>query len=365
MDAPDVSRVHSPFPAGKSARSHEQNRATPKQIRAHVFADINGYSQFVKAQGEDEAAKLLRTFERIVRKTIATRDVEVEKTADVFHLIFRLPIEAVRCGVDIADAIARYNAHATVKLRVKFGVDAGQAVRRGAQYVGYAPVLASRLSSRAKPGQVLVSETVHSLIRTTRLPTLDLGNWKTSEGTTLRVYEARPPDERESAPEGVRFLTALFFTDIVRSTASAAAAGDRRWRDTVERHDAIVREELDRYGGTEIDTAGDGFYAAFDSPSQAIRCAFAAGERAHAVGVDIRAGVHIGECEIVSGKIGGIAVSIGARIKDRAGPREVLVSQAVKDSLVGSSFTFADHGRHELKGVPGEWQILSVVRNQT
>jgi class 3 adenylate cyclase len=159
-----------------------------------------------------------------------------------------------------------------------------------------------------------------------------------------------------------RFLSTLFFTDIVQSTANAAKVGDGRWRDVVESHNAIIREELTRHGGTEIDTAGDGFYASFDAPSRAIECALTARDRVHAIGVDIRAGVHVGECEMVSGKIGGLAVTVGARVKDVAGAGEVLVSQTVKDVLIGTRLSFVAHGRAALKGVPEEVMLWLVER---
>ncbi|MDQ2913049.1 MAG: adenylate/guanylate cyclase domain-containing protein [Chloroflexota bacterium] len=338
----------------------------PAQLRAHLFADLYGYSRMVNEQGEREVAKVMRTYERIVRKHAATRALDIERVADTFHLVFRLPVDAVRCAIEIADALTSENVRATTKIAVHFGVDAGQSVRGGGHYVGSAPVLASRLCSRARPGQVLVSEAIHNLIKTAHIPTRDLGVWKPKGVPTVHVYEARAPDDESDATDSglARFLSAFLFTDIASSTAGAAAAGDRRWRDIVEQHHAIIREELERHHGTEIDTAGDGFYAVFDSPSRAIRCALIVGNRVHAIGVDIRAGIHVGECEIVAGKIGGMAVVIGARIKDKAGAGEVLVSDTVKNSLVGTAFSFADKGRHVLKGAPGEWQLHSVLHDE-
>jgi len=165
---------------------------------------------------------------------------------------------------------------------------------------------------------------------------------------------------RRTGAERDRVLATVLFTDIVDSTKRAAALGDRRWRDLLDRHHAIVRRELDRFHGREVDTAGDGFLARFDSPAAAIRCARAIRDAVTDAGLEVRAGVHTGECEVIGDKIGGIAVHIGARVAAAAEPGEVLVSGTVKDLVVGSDFTFADRGTHTLKGVPGEWRLYAV-----
>jgi class 3 adenylate cyclase len=156
-------------------------------------------------------------------------------------------------------------------------------------------------------------------------------------------------------------LSTVLFTDIVGSTERQAALGDRAWKELLERHHALVRETLGRYRGTENDTSGDGFFATFDGPARAIRCAQEIAERLRDLGVEIRAGIHTGECETIDGKVGGLAVTIGARVSALAGPSEVLVSQTVKDLVAGSGLTFADAGEHELKGVPDTWRLYRVV----
>ncbi len=161
-------------------------------------------------------------------------------------------------------------------------------------------------------------------------------------------------------PEPERVLATVLFTDIVGSTATAAELGDRSWRELVERHHALVRRELARFDGIEIDTAGDGFFASFDGPARAIRCAGAIVEAVRGLGLDVRAGVHTGECERMNRKVGGIAVHIGARVAAEAGPGEVLVSQTVKDIVAGSGIEFRERGIAELKGVPGEWRLFVV-----
>ncbi|MDX6398477.1 MAG: hypothetical protein QOJ43_1885 [Gaiellaceae bacterium] len=166
-------------------------------------------------------------------------------------------------------------------------------------------------------------------------------------------------------PEPTRVLATVVFTDIVGSSSRAADMGDRAWRELLESHHAEVRRQLVRFGGAEVDTAGDGFFAAFDGPARAIRCACAVRDAVRPLGLEIRAGVHTGECERVDGKFGGIAVHTGARVAAQADSGEVLVSQTVKDLVAGSGIEFADRGAHELKGVPGEWRLYSVAGGST
>jgi class 3 adenylate cyclase len=159
-----------------------------------------------------------------------------------------------------------------------------------------------------------------------------------------------------------RILATVLFTDIVGSTEKAAKLGDRGWRELLLTHHERIRHELSRFRGSELDTAGDGFFATFDGPARAIRCACAATDAVRDLGIEIRAGVHTGECELVDGKVGGIAVVIGARVSAAAGPGEVLVSSTVKDLVAGSGLAFTDRGDAELKGVPGEWRLYAVER---
>ncbi len=156
-------------------------------------------------------------------------------------------------------------------------------------------------------------------------------------------------------------LSTVLFTDIVDSTPTQASLGNHGWKGLIEQHHRIVRASLERWGGVENDTAGDSFYATFGGPARAIHCAGEIAERIRELGIQIRAGVHTGECELIDGKIGGLPVTIGARVSARAGPSEVLVSQTVKDLVAGSGFAFEDAGEHELKGVPDRWRLYRVV----
>ena len=177
------------------------------------------------------------------------------------------------------------------------------------------------------------------------------------ERFTREVWESGGWDEVE--PE--RVLATVLFTDIVGSTAKAAELGDRAWRELLEQHHALIRRQLMRYRGSELDVAGDGFFARFDGPARAIHCATAITDEVRELGIEVRAGLHTGECELVDGKVGGIAVHIGARVAKEAGPSEVLVSSTVKDLVAGSGLTFREHGVAQLKGVPEEWRLYAVA----
>jgi len=157
-----------------------------------------------------------------------------------------------------------------------------------------------------------------------------------------------------------RILATVLFTDIVDSTRLAAEIGDRQWRDMLEHHHTMVRRELGRYRGREVDTAGDGFFATFDGPARAIHCARAIRDVVSGSGIQMRAGLHTGECEMIGGKIGGIAVHIGSRVMHEASPGEILVSGTVKDLVAGSGLTFQDLGKHMLKGIPDKWRLFKV-----
>jgi class 3 adenylate cyclase len=158
-----------------------------------------------------------------------------------------------------------------------------------------------------------------------------------------------------------RVLATVLFTDIVDSTRRAAEMGDRDWHALLDAHDAIVRSQLARFRGREVNTSGDGFLAVFDGPQRAIRCAIAIRDAVQALGIEVRAGLHTGECEVRGDDIGGIGVHIGARVSALAGPKEVLVSSTLRDLVIGSGLEFEDRGTHELKGVPGEWRIFAVA----
>jgi class 3 adenylate cyclase len=158
-----------------------------------------------------------------------------------------------------------------------------------------------------------------------------------------------------------RVLKTILFTDIVGSTERAVEVGDQRWRELLDAHDRAVRRELERHRGVEVKTTGDGFLAAFDGPGRAVKCAQAVAGAARDFGLEVRSGLHTGECEVRGEDLAGIAVHIGARVAAIAGPGEVLVTSTVRDLVTGSGIEFADRGVQELKGVPGEWHVLAAV----
>ncbi|HSS35364.1 MAG TPA: adenylate/guanylate cyclase domain-containing protein [Patescibacteria group bacterium] len=168
-------------------------------------------------------------------------------------------------------------------------------------------------------------------------------------------------DIRDEEAEFDRVLATVLFTDIVGSTERAAALGDRAWRDLAERHHGVVRAMLARYRGTEVDTAGDGFFATFDGPARAIRSAQAIREAVRPLGIEVRAGCHTGEVETIDHKVAGLAVNIGSRVAALAAPSEILVSSTVKDLTAGSGLVFEDAGERELKGVPDRWRLYRVA----
>ena len=182
--------------------------------------------------------------------------------------------------------------------------------------------------------------------------------WQSQDEVVGEIEEfltgVRPP------PEVDRLLATVLFTDIVGSTQIASEIGDQRWTDLLEKHRTVVRKQLDAFRGTEIDTAGDGFLATFDGPARGVRCAQAIVEGTHAIGVDVRAGLHTGEIEVTQGDVAGIAVHIGQRVSALAGPGEVLVSRTITDLVAGSGLSFLDRGEHELKGIAGRWQLYAV-----
>ncbi|HKV22140.1 MAG TPA: adenylate/guanylate cyclase domain-containing protein [Mycobacterium sp.] len=180
--------------------------------------------------------------------------------------------------------------------------------------------------------------------------------WRESFQQVAEFLTGHQPDVADD-----RVLATVLFTDIVDSTRRAAELGDREWRALLDAHDAVVRAQLSRFRGREVNTSGDGFLAMFDGPQRAIRCAVAIRDGLQALGIEVRAGLHTGECEVRGEDIGGIGVHIGARVSALAGPGEVVVSSTLRDLVIGSGLEFEPRGTHQLKGVPGEWNLFAVA----
>ncbi|BBY21204.1 adenylate/guanylate cyclase domain-containing protein [Mycobacterium stomatepiae] len=180
--------------------------------------------------------------------------------------------------------------------------------------------------------------------------------WRDSFQEIAEFLTGEQPDVADD-----RVLATVLFTDIVDSTRRAAQLGDRDWRALLDAHDAVVRAQLNRFRGREVNTSGDGFLATFDGPQRAIRCAMAIRDAVHALGIEVRAGLHTGECEVRGDDIDGIGVHIGARVSALAGANDVLVSSTLRDLVIGSGLEFEERGTQQLKGVPGEWRLFSVA----
>jgi class 3 adenylate cyclase len=200
--------------------------------------------------------------------------------------------------------------------------------------------------------------------RLVELPGDDGIPWIGDADAVLREFRDFLGESAQHAPAGRR-LASVMFTDIVGSTERAAALGDARWGELLDEHRRRTRDELERFEGVEIDSAGDGFLATFDGPARAVRCARAIGERVRGLGIEIRAGVHVGEIERADTGIRGIAVHAGARVASLAGPGEILVSSTVRDLVAGSGLVFVDAGEHTLKGVPDRWRLYRVAEERT
>lgn len=197
--------------------------------------------------------------------------------------------------------------------------------------------------------------------RLVELPGQDSLYWVGDTGPMLDEIEEFITGVRGGS-DAERLLTTIMFTDIVGSTERAAALGDHRWRDLLDNHDRIVRHELQRFGGREVNTAGDGFVATFTSPSAAIACADAIVDAVRVLGIEVRVGIHAGEVEVRGADVAGMAVHIGARVAALARPSEVLVSSTLRDIVTGSRHRFGDRGETALKGVPGYWRLYALVR---
>ena len=337
-------------------------------LRTYLFTDLIGYAELMRTQGNAAAARVLRASRRLIREELARRRGAIleETVGDSVFVSFRSPAEAVRTAVAIVERVDRYNARKPpIPIRMKIAINAGESVRQAGGYVGSAVALASQLARVARASQILLTDTVHDLLRSADVPPMgDLGVWGPHGfGQTVHVYEVLMPGG--SGTPGLtgaeRRVLAILFTDIAKSTDRAVEVGDRGWAELVQRHHAAVRSELNRFGGVEIDTAGDGFFATFDSPSRAIECAVAIRDGVREMDLEVRQGIHVGECEVGAGKVSGVAVVNAARTREFAEPGEILVSHTVRDVVSGGQFRFTSRGTRSLKGIPGRWHLYSVA----
>jgi class 3 adenylate cyclase len=211
------------------------------------------------------------------------------------------------------------------------------------------PVQTGRFLADHIPGATLIE-----------VPGADHVPWLRDPERFATIIERFVTGEHRDARSSQRALRTVLFTDIVASTERAASVGDERWRALLERFAEVTSHVVEGWSGRLVKSTGDGHLATFDRPSQAVECAEALRTEASSLGIEIRAGVHTGECELIGDDIGGIAVHIAARVLAKAGPSEILVTSSIRDLVVGSGLGFVDRGSHALKGVPGEWQLLAV-----
>jgi pimeloyl-ACP methyl ester carboxylesterase len=310
------------YPWGRTEVEYEHEVERDLRVfgpRAQAIAAVRSLGVFQ----EDEAASFLQ----MLRFASSPGSLEalhrMNREIDVRHVLpaVRVPTLILRGSEDtlVAPEVARYMASRIPAARIT--------EIPGIGHLNF-----------GEPGVTLVASEIQRFVGEVR----EAGGWEEAE-----------PD---------RMLATVLFTDIVGSTAKAVELGDRAWRELLEQHHALIRRELVRFRGTELDVAGDGFFARFDGPARAVRCACAISESVRGIGIQIRAGLHTGECELMDDKVGGIAVHIGARVAKEARPSEVLVSSTVKDLVAGSGLRFSERGTAELKGLPDEWRLYAVER---
>lgn len=335
----------------------------PSGIVTFLVSDVEGSTRLLDRYPE-AAGKALARHAALIRQAIeAHAGVVFSAAGDGFSAAFATAIDGLAAALEAQRTQQREPSVETGPLRVRMALHTAAAEPSGGDYYGSAVNRTHRLAAIARGGQVLLSQATQELVSGSLL-----------SGTTLRdlgVYRLRDLDQPERVFQLVapdlpddsawdRVLTTILFTDIVSSTATAVELGDRRWRALLASHHDLVREHLLRFRGREVRTTGDGVCAAFDTPTRAIECARALGESLRRLGIEIRAGVHTGECELVGDALEGVAVHAAARVADVAEGGEVLVSSTVKDLVAGSAIAFVERGTHVFKGLPGEWRLFSI-----
>ncbi|MGH8063642.1 MAG: adenylate/guanylate cyclase domain-containing protein [Candidatus Entotheonellia bacterium] len=303
---------------------------------------------------------------------------EVDTQGDSFFVVFPRATQAVAAAVQIQRALATEPWPQGGAVRVRIGMHTGEPIRTTEGYTGLDVIRAARIMGAGHGGQVLLSASTAAIVQDALLDEMGLRDLGAHRLKGLlrpeRIFQLIIPglpvdfpplqtlDSRtgpRSGSESERVLTTVLFTDIAGATERLFALGDRRWRELREQYKALVRRELARYGGHEVDSVADGFFATFDSPANAIRCACAIRDAVKALGIEVRVGVHAGEVEHEGEEVTGITVNTGSRVTGMADPGEVLVSSTVKDLVAGSGIAFTARGTHTLKGLPGEWSLFA------
>jgi class 3 adenylate cyclase len=329
----------------------------PERVRSLVV--VNGTARMLWAPDYPVGAQL-STADPFM--TVAMETDAVERGFDVLGIVAPTVAgdEAFRAWWDLAGNRAASPSMARTVGKVVAEADAREALARI-----IAPTLILHRADAAfipvGHGRYLAEHIAGS--RYVELPGTDSLYWVGDTAPMLDQIEEFITGVRGGS-EAERVLATIMFTDIVGSTSRAAALGDDRWRDLLDNHDTTVRHELQRFGGREVNTAGDGFVATFASPSAALACADEIVDAVRTLGIEVRVGIHAGEVEVRGADVAGMAVHIGARVAALAGPSEVLVSSTVRDIVTGSRYRFAERGEYELKGVPDQWRLYALVREQ-
>ncbi len=303
---------------------------------------------------------------------------EVDTQGDSFFVVFSRATQAVAAAVAIQRALAAEVWPEGGTVRVRIGIHTGEPIRTVEGYTGLDVIRGARIKEAGHGGQVLLSKSTAALIENTLIDDLSLRDLGAHRLKGLprpeRIFQLvipglpadfpplQSPSARGRTWAGLtttRVVITVFFVDIPGATARLIALGDRRWREVQGQFIALVRQELDRHGGEEVNVVADEIFALFEGPAAAIRCARAICEVLQELGVPVRVGIHSGEVESDDGTISGITVNTGSRIMGAAQPGEILVSNTVKDLMAGSDITFIDRGIHKFKGFPGEWRLFS------
>jgi class 3 adenylate cyclase len=329
----------------------------PERVRSLVV--INGTARMIWAPDYPVGAQL-STADPFM--TVAMETDAVERGFDVLGIVAPTVAddEAFRAWWDLAGNRAASPSMARAVSRIVADGDVRDAVAR----IAVSTLILHRADASFIPvghGRYLAEHIAGS--HYVELPGTDSLYWVGDTAPMLDQIEEFITGVRGGS-DAERVLATIVFTDIVGSTSRAAALGDERWRDVLDNHDTIVRHELQRFGGREVNTAGDGFVATFAGPSAALACADEIVDAVRTLGIEVRIGIHAGEVEVRGADVAGMAVHIGARVAALAGPSEVLVSSTVRDIVTGSRYRFAERGEYELKGVPDQWRLYVLVREQ-
>jgi class 3 adenylate cyclase len=344
-------------------RSLGQTNGPPAGRVTILYTDMQGVIR-LQEKYPDKLVAVLTRHEELLRRAFDAHDGHVFSVAgDSFGVAFQSPDDGLAAALEAQHALHGEQWGEVGPIRVRMGLHTGEPW--GGVHVGVQVNHVAQLAAIARGGQIMLSAETHELLRDNLPPGVtvrDLGEYRLGDlKRPERVFQVVAPDLPENDAVD-RVLATILFTDIVDSTATAVELGDQRWRALLMEHHMLVHDHLMHFRGREVRSTGDGVFAAFDMPTQAIQCAWAILVSTRRLGLDIRAGIHAGECELVADALEGVAVHLAARVAAVAKGGEVLVSSTVKELVAGSPITFADGGTHVFKGLPDEWRVWSVER---